>query len=128
LTAGYFALDISSFELRTHGGYLHFYCPGHPLARQNGYVAFQRHVMSVHLGRWLGPDEKVLFLHGDRSDVRPENLALVTAAELRARTLGEPAAPVSLSCQRCGKSFEAPASDGHRKYCSTSCAAQASLS
>jgi hypothetical protein len=68
----------------------------------------------------------VLFLNGDRTDVRPENLALVTAAELRACTLGEPAAPVTLSCQLCGKSFEAPASDGHRKYCSASCASRAS--
>lgn len=82
--------------------------------------------MSVCLGRWLTAGEKVLFLNGDRTGVRPESRALVTAAELQARTLGEPAAPVSLSCQRCGKSFEAPASAGHRKYCSASCASMAS--
>jgi hypothetical protein len=53
-------------------------------------------------------------------------MALVTPAELRARTLGEPAAPVELSCQCCGATFEAPASDGHRKYCSAPCASRAS--
>lgn len=126
MTDGYFALDISSLNLRNHGGYLHFYCTGHPLARQNGYVALQRHVMSIRLGRWMDADEKVLFLNGDRTDIRPENLALVTAVELRARTLGEPTMPASLTCQRCGKPFEAPASDADRKYCSTSCAARAS--
>jgi hypothetical protein len=63
--------------------------------------------MSVHLGRWLCNDEKALFLNGDRTDLRPENLALVTASELRARTLGEPTAPVMLSCQRCAKPFRA---------------------
>jgi hypothetical protein len=126
VTDDFFALDISTLKLRDHGGYLHFYCPGHPLARQNGYVALQRHVMSVHRGRWLYSVEKVLFLNGDRTDVRPENLAVVTGAELRARTLGEPAAPVTLTCQRCGEPFEAPASDGHRKYCPASCAAQVS--
>jgi hypothetical protein len=82
--------------------------------------------MSVRLGRWIGRNEKVLFLNGDRTDVRPENLAVVTATELRARTLGEPAPAVTLSCQLCGKPFEAPASDGHRKYCSAKCAARAS--
>jgi hypothetical protein len=126
VTDDFFALDTSTLKLHNHGGYLHFYCPDHPLARQNGYVALQRHLMSVRPGRWLGADEKVLFLNGDRTDVRPENLALVTAAELRARTLGEPAAPLTLSCQHCGKSFEAPPSDGHRKYCSAQCAARAS--
>lgn len=82
--------------------------------------------MSIRLRRWLDPGEKVLFLNGHRTDVRPGNLALVTAAELRARTLGEPAAPVSLCCQRCGELFEAPAFGGHRKYCSAECASRAS--
>ncbi len=40
----------------------------------------------------------MLFLNGDRRDIRPENLQRVTAAELRTHSLGEPAAPVSLSC------------------------------
>ena len=75
---------------------------------------------------WLCAGEKVLFLNGDTTDVRPENLALVAAAELRACTLGEPASPVSLSGQRCGKAFTARAPDGHRKYCSALCAARAS--
>ena len=39
---------------------------------------------------------------------------------------GATATPVSLCCQLCGKSFEAPASDGHRKYCSASCTARPS--
>jgi flagellar basal body rod protein FlgC len=53
VTDDFFALDVSSLNVRTYGGYLHFYHPGHPLARQNGYVALQRHVVSVRLGRWL---------------------------------------------------------------------------
>jgi hypothetical protein len=70
LSADHFALDVSSLNLRSYGGYLHFYCPVHPLATQNGYVALQRHLMSVRLGRWIGSDEKVLFLNGDATDVR----------------------------------------------------------
>lgn len=126
MTACHFALDLSSLNLRDHGGYLHFYCSGHPLVRQNGCISLQQHVLSVHLGRWLCSGEKALFLDGDRTDVRPDDLAVVTASELRARTLGEPATPVWLSCQRCGESLAAPASDGHRKYCSASCATRAS--
>jgi hypothetical protein len=38
--------------LRTYGGYLHFYFPDHPRARQSSYSALRRHLISGRAGRW----------------------------------------------------------------------------
>ena len=109
----YFTIDISQLSLITSGmGYVYFYMPDHPLAVTNGTVPLHRHVMSVHLGRWLDSNEAVTFINGKRDDVRLENLRLLDDKESSWKRL---------TCATCGKTFLALPSDDNRKYCSPAC-------
>lgn len=101
----YFSINLSKCRLFDDGqGYPCFYMPKHPLARLNGTVALQRHILSVHLGRWLTDGEMVWFINKDRHDVRVENLQLVTQQEFLERLTTE-AVPVELICNICGTPF-----------------------
>lgn len=116
----YFDLDLENFNLREEKGYLYFYSPGHPLAAQNGSVALHRHLMSVHLGRWLTYNECVIFLNGDRQDIRLENLKLTDWAGL-GHHFAEPCR-VELVCEVCGELFEIILSQAdRRRHCSMEC-------
>ena len=125
-TASFFDLDLSKFKTFTQNefDYLYFYCPGHPLARQNGTVAVHRHKMSVHLGRWLEPDEMIYFVDRNPRNVSLENLRAVSRAEffrLTVRPDGiEPKA--ELLCHQCKKPFIVVASQRDRRHhCSREC-------
>ena len=123
----YLSIDLSKRRLFDDGhGYLCFYMPKHPLARQNGIVALQRHILSAHLGRWLNDDEMIWFINKDRKDVRVENLQLVTQQEFLERLTTE-AVPVELVCNICGTPFTVMESSVYRRrYCSKECRVKAS--
>lgn len=57
-------------------GYLKELARGHPFADKNGYVMQHRLVMERHLGRTLGPKERIHHKNGIRDDNRLENLEL----------------------------------------------------
>ena len=57
-------------------GYLKELAKGHPYADSYGYVMQHRLVMERHLGRTLGPKERVHHKNGIRDDNRLENLEL----------------------------------------------------
>lgn len=122
----FFQIDVSNKKLIVMKGYLHFYCPKHPLARQNGTVVLHRHLVSVHIGRWLEPDEMVTFRNGDRQDVRIENLQITDRLGLREHGLGPIPDHVKKSCKRCRTRFTVVASNSDQKYCSLKCATLAS--
>lgn len=126
MTAGrnedFFQLDVSSKNLIVMSGYLHFYCPKHPLARQNGTVALHRHLVSVHIGRWLEPDEMVSFRNGDRQDVRIDNLRITDRRGLREHGLGALPEHIEKTCERCNAPFTVVPSNSGQKYCSDECA------
>ena len=122
----YFDLDLDNFKLFTQSDidYLYFYCPGHPLAQQNGAVAVHRHLVSVHLGRWLGPDDMIYFVNRNPRDVSLENLKVVSRAEFFRLTVkpGEPESKAELICHQCKKPFLVVASQkGRRHHCSRDC-------
>lgn len=123
----YFSINLSKSRLFDDGsGYLCFYMPKHPLARQNGTVALQRHILSVYLGRWLTDGEMIWFINKDRHDVRVENLQLVTQQEFL--QLIQPLANrIELECKVCGNPFTVVESQIHRRlHCSKSCQIKAS--
>lgn len=118
----FFDIDTSKMNMSAMSGYLHFYCPKHPLARQNGMVALHRHLVSVQLGRWLKASEKVTFRNGNRKDVRLSNLRVIDERGLREHSLGPLPERLEKICPRCQKSFTVSPSAEDQKYCSPKCA------
>lgn len=123
-SADYFDLDLSELRLveGTHG-YWYFHMPAHPLAHGNGMVPVHRHVMSVHVGRWLEPKEAVVHVNKDVKDFRIENLKIYAQGEIYKETLGErEPVRVEMKCERCGKPFFVVESHvKRRRHCSPEC-------
>ena len=57
-------------------GYILVYCPTHPNAMKDGYIAEHRLVMSNHIRRPLKKEERVHHINNNKSDNRLENLQL----------------------------------------------------
>lgn len=66
-------------------GYVLLRRPGHHMADVRGYVYEHRLRAEEKIGRPLMDDEHVHHLNEDKSDNRPENLEVLSAAEHRAR-------------------------------------------
>ncbi|MCA9872105.1 MAG: hypothetical protein KC441_00560 [Anaerolineales bacterium] len=123
----YFSLDISNLNLIENMGYLYFSCAGHPLSAQNGTVPLHRHLISVHLGRWLTPKEYVYFRNGNTKDVSIGNLEVISGAELLRRNARFHFVPkVVKVCPVCNTEFEIPPSlTKKRRHCSRKCSIEA---
>lgn len=72
-------------------GYRYIYCPDHPFAAKNRYVAEHRLVMERSLRRYLLPGEVVHHIDGNPLNNRPNNLAAfqTNAAHLKHELTGK---------------------------------------
>lgn len=72
------------------GAYWYVYCPDHPYATKQRYVAEHRLVMEAKLQRYLHPKEVVHHIDGNPSNNAPENLMVFgsNAAHLKHELTG----------------------------------------
>jgi hypothetical protein len=68
-------------ERVVHGGYAYVYRPDSPMADKVGRVPEHRQVMADVLGRPLRRGEHVHHLNGNKTDNRPENLAILSPSD-----------------------------------------------
>lgn len=93
--------------------------PQHPLARKDGMVMLSRHLMSIHLERWLRSFEIVIFKDGNPQNLAIENLALTTIGKLSHSPQHQ---AVVLICPYCGAPFKVtPSHENRRIYHSEAC-------
>lgn len=55
--------------------------PDHPAARATDYIARSRIIMEDIIGRYLGPDEVVHHINGNKTDDHPENLMVLSRSD-----------------------------------------------
>ena len=68
-------------RIKTKEGYIFLWCPGHPLASKNNYVAKHINIMLDHLGKECKKDKVVHHINGNKEDNSLENLKLMTPSE-----------------------------------------------
>ncbi len=101
-------------------GYPYFYAPGHPLAKKNGMVSLARHNASVQIGRWVQPQEIVIF-DGNLINGKVE---VITRKELIKRNNIRYGRSISFHCDHCGQERTESVSHHLRRakhYCSPKC-------
>jgi hypothetical protein len=109
-----------------HSGYLTFYKPEHPLAKQNGTVILARHIASQMLGEWLTADQVVIYQDGNRLNCAPDNLRVITRAEMVYSWPSHQVKRIQLVCANpdCRQEFDVIPSDTNRALCSPECASE----
>lgn len=106
-------------------GYIYFSDKNHPLAKRSGIIYFHRHVMSIHLGRWIKSDEHVHHIDGNKQNNSVENLFLTTKSEHAKHH--HPIINKEVKCEICNNFFF-PKTKISRRFCSHECRKKSNFS
>ena len=105
-------------------GYFYMFWASHLNATKGGKVFLHRHIGAVMRGSWLEKGEIVVFLDGDKKNLRASNLEITSRKE-RGRIvnyLPKGGPRQNLVCTYCGKSYTETYSHAERrKTCSPLC-------
>lgn len=103
---------------------------------KNSITSYARYKMSVHLGRFLNPDEHVDHIDENRKNDSIDNLQILSSAENARKHViasGKAAKFEEIQCPQCGETFEISVrnlksrkKNNKNIYCSRSCNAKAS--
>lgn len=66
-------------------------------------MTYARYLMSIHLGRVLGPEEQIDHINNDHKDDRIENLQILSISENNKKSASHKT--ILLRCPECGKLF-----------------------
>jgi predicted Zn-ribbon and HTH transcriptional regulator len=108
-------------ERRTE--YVYFRDANHPLASKHGYVFYHRHIMSIHIGRWLLPDEIVHHIDEDGTNNSIENLVITNRTDHAKHHI---LVNKEVKCEFCGIMFF-PNRKRKRRFCSRKCQADSNF-
>ena len=115
-----------SKNLLSEHGYFYLFWSDHPNATKSGKVHLHRHIAALTRGSWLRKDEIVVFLDGDKKNLREQNLSITTRREhgQRVNNFTSGGERQSLTCEYCSRMFtESYSHAERRKTCSPTCAA-----
>lgn len=104
-------------------GYLYFLDQNHPISTGKvGFVYLHRHIMSVHLGRWLESHEHVHHIDENKENNEISNLIICDPSEHCKIHHPITTKNVEGNCLCCGANFSYILRSGRRrKYCSREC-------
>jgi len=97
-------VQVQELKVLKPHGYIYFLDKNHPLASKKTYmVYYHRHLMSLHLGRWITSEEVVHHIDENKSNNDISNL-LITTRELHGK-LHNPG-PEPKTCPQCLETYQ----------------------
>lgn len=103
-------------------GYEVFFDSKHPLSTTNGRVYYHRHLMSIHLGRWIKTEEHIHHIDDNKTNNSLNNIEIISNSEHGK----EHALSKGWKLKKLKPCFICKKETNNAKYCSIPCRVQGS--